>query len=211
MIKLYYSPGACSMAPHIILEELGIPFDTHRIIFALKEHLTPEYLAINPHARVPALEVDQEVYTEAPALLIYLASLAPQSGLLPPSGSAAFARCLEWLGWISSTHHIAYAQFWRPERFLPEGEPSETFVAQGKRNIESGNAEIESKIGDGWLLGGDYSVADAYLFPFYRWGNRIGLDMKAACPRWTGWVERMKERPAVQRAVEREGLSLTEW
>jgi glutathione S-transferase len=208
MIALYYSPGACSLAPHVVLEELGIEFEPRRVALAEGEHLKPDYLAVNPRARVPALETEGEVYTEAPALLIYLAGLDSGSGLLPPAGTGARARCLEWLGWLSSTHHIAYAAFWRPRRFLPEGVPTEPLVAEGRRNIERGNAEIEQRIGPGWILGDDYSVADAYLLPFYRWGYRIGIDMRAECPKWSAWAERMLERPAVRRAVEREGISL---
>ncbi|MGZ9202373.1 MAG: glutathione S-transferase N-terminal domain-containing protein, partial [Caulobacteraceae bacterium] len=119
-MKLFYSPGACSIAPHILLRELELPHTLQLVSLADGEHNTASYLRINPKARVPALEIGGEIYTEVPALLTYLASLKPEAGLLPALGSVELARTLEWLAWLSSTVHIAFAQFRRPERFLPD-------------------------------------------------------------------------------------------
>ncbi|HEV2746846.1 MAG TPA: glutathione binding-like protein [Allosphingosinicella sp.] len=204
---LYYSPGACSLAPHIVLEETGILFEARRVSIADGELRSADYRAINPKERVPALAVDGEVLTEVPALLAYLASLAPAAELVPPAGTVAFGRCFELMAFLSSSLHIAYAQLWRPERFLPEDFAGRgAFTEQGRKTVRRHSAEIEAGLGGEWALGPRYSIADAYLFPFYRWGVRIGLAMADEHPRWTAWKDRMIRRPAVIRAVGREGI-----
>ena len=207
MITLYYSPGACSLAPHVVLEELGVRFEARRVVIADGETATPEFLAVNPKGRVPVLIVDDRPLTEAIALLAYLGSLRPEAGLLPSPGSLELGRCFEFMAFLASTLHIGYAQLWRPARFLPEGFPAqEAFTAQGREIVRRANAQIEAQLPSGWVLGSRYSVADAYLLPFWRWGLRIGLDMAADYPRWTAWKERMLARPAVRRAIAREGI-----
>lgn len=208
-MQLYYSPGACSVAPHILLEETGLAFEAKRVVIANGEHRTAEYRAINPRERVPSLRVDGEVLTEVPALLVYLAGRAPEARLIPAEGSTELAQCLSLCAFLSSSLHIAYAQLWRPERFLPDGFPPrerEAFSANGKAIVRQLNREIDQRLGREWALDWGYSIADAYLFPFYRWAVRIGLPMKEDCPRWTAWNDRMTGRPAVRRALEREGI-----
>lgn len=209
MLQLYYSPGACSLAPHVVLEEIEVPFEPRPVSLADGEHRTPEYRAINPRERVPALAVDGAVVTEVPALLTYLASLKPEAALIPPPGTLDFARCFEWLAFLSSSLHVAYAQFRRPERFLPPGfADPDAFVEQGRQNTRNFYLEVEGRLSGPWALGKAYSIADAYLLPFYLWAERVGLTMAQDCPRWAAWHGRMSERPAVRRALEREGLLL---
>ena len=205
-MKLYYSPGACSLAPHVALRETGADFEAVRVMVADKENYGAAYLRINPRARVPALELDGEVYTEAAALLVFIASRAPQAGLLPEPGTPAFARTLEWLAWFSNSLHIAYAHLWRPERFLPADADNAVMTDFARESIQRLNAELEARIAGDWLVGDRYGLADIYSLPFYRWGNRIGLDMPGTCPRWTGLVKRMLDRPAVAETLEAEGL-----
>ena len=207
MLELFYSPGACSLAPHIILEELGLEFERHPVLIANGEQLSVEYLKVNPRGRVPALVVNGRVVTEVPAILTYLATLKPDAKLLPPYGSVALARALELVAWLSSTLHIAYAQLWRPERFLPESADSTALVGHAGTLIQGHNAEVEAWITGPWVLGSDYLIADAYLLPFYRWGNRIGLAMAVECPRWAAWTQRMLERPAVANTIRVEGIT----
>jgi len=206
-MKLYYSPGACSLAPHVALRETKADFEPVRVMVADRENYSAAYLAVNPRGRVPALEVDGEVFTEAAALLVFIASRAPEARLLPPAGTAALARTHEWLAWFSNSLHIAYAHYWRPERFLPADADSAAMVDFARESILRMNGELEERIGGAWLAGGDYGVADIYSLPFYRWGTRIGLDMRANCPRWTELVARMMERPAVMAAIKTEGLA----
>lgn len=210
-MKLYYSPGACSLAPHVALREAGVDFEPVRIAIADKANQSPDYLRINPRARVPALQIGKEVYTEAPALLVFIASQAPEKALLPPPADPALARALEWLAWFSSSLHIAYAQLWRPERFLPAEADSADFTAHARTIIERMNGEVEQRLAGPWLLGERFSLADISSLPFYRWGQRIGLDMAAACPRWTEVIRGLLARPAVQAALDEEGLGAGEF
>lgn len=206
---LYYSPGACSLAPHILLEETRIPFEARSVNITDGEHRTAQYRAINPRQRVPSMMVGGTLVTEVPALLAYVASLRPEAKLLPSPGTIEYARCFELVAFLSSSLHVAYAQFRRPERFLPKAFPDpEVFVEQGRLNSLGFYREIEDRLSSGWAMGKQYTIADAYLFPFYFWGPRLGLNMAVDCPRWTAWKDRMLLRPAVQRAAAREGLQL---
>ena len=206
---LYYAPTACSIAPHIALEEIGVPFEPRRIDFAKNEQTSPDFLRVNPLGRVPAMIIDGAAVTELPALLTYVASLKPEAGLVPPPGTLAFARCFEWLGFLSSSLHVAYAQFRRPGRFVAEGSPAWDEVSDaGRLNTIAACREVERRLGAGsntdWAAGDGYSIADINLFPFPGWAWRFDFDMASECPRWTALVERMMERPAVQRALARE-------
>ena len=206
---LYYAPTACSIAPHIALEEIGIEFEARLVDLGRGEQRSEEYLKINPRGRVPALAINGHVVTEVPALLTYIANLETEAGLIPLDGTLAQARCFEWLGFLSSTLHVTYAQFRRPERFLDEGSPCTGELSEeGLRRTIALYREVEQRLGEGWAAGGDYSIADMYLFPFYTWAWRFDLDMKRDCPKWTALFDRTRERPAVQRAIEREGLQL---
>lgn len=202
---LYYAPTACSIAPHIALEEIGLPFEARRIDLAKGEQTSEAFLRVNPLGRVPAMIIDGAAVTELPALLTYIASLKPEAGLVPPSGALAFARCFEWLGFLSSSLHVAYAQFRRPGRFVAEGSPAWDEVSDaGRLNTIAAYREVERRLGNGWAAGDHYSIADINLFPFPGWAWRFDFDMASECPRWTALVERMMERPAVQRALARE-------
>ena len=202
---LYYAPTACSIAPHIALEEIGVPFEARRIDLGKGEQTSEAFLRVNPLGRVPAMIIDGTPVTELPALLTYIASLKPEAGLVPPPGTLAYARCFEWLGFLSSSLHVAYAQFRRPGRFVAEGSPAWDEVSDaGRLNCIAAYREVERRLGSGWAAGDAYSIADINLFPFPGWAWRFDFDMASECPRWTALVERMMERPAVQRAVARE-------
>ena len=207
MLTLYYSPGACSLAPHVVLEELGLEFERRQVVIAEEDHLSEEYLTINPRGRVPTLIADGTAVTEVPAILTYLPTLKPDSRLLPPMGSLDLAKALEFAAWLSSTFHIAYAQLWRPKRFLPEEADSTVLVDHARALIQRHCSEVDGWIKGPWVLGEPYSIADAYLLPFYRWGNRIGLAMARDFPRWGEWTKRMLERRAVSKTIAVEGIS----
>ena len=206
---LYYAPTACSLAPHIAIEEIGADFEPRAIDLAKGEQTSPEYLKINPRGRVPAMIIDGAVVTEVPALLTYIAGLKPEARLVPATGTLPFARCFEWLAFLSSSVHIAYAQFRRPVRFVPADSPASDEVSRhGKEHCIALYREVDSRLGSGWAAGEHYSIADCYLLPFYVWAWRLDLDMPRDCPNWTAWAARMADRPAVQRALQREGLTL---
>ena len=210
MITLYYSPGACSLAPHIILEEAGAPYEAVRVTIAEGLTRTPEYLAINPRARVPALVVQGRTVTENAAILTYLANLFPHAGLIPPN-LLDQARVQELLSFFASSVHIAFAQIWRAERFTSDEKAHAALQEGGRHAVARYFDEIEGLLaGRDWLLPGRFTVADPYPFVFFRWGRRIGMDMNGY-PAWREHSERMLSRSSVQRALAREGLDRTEF
>lgn len=210
--ELYYSPGACSLAAHIVLEEVGAQADYHLVKLADGDHTRPPYLAINPKARVPALRLPGEprVLTELPAILTYLARSHPERGLIPAT-AAAEARCSEWLAWLAGwLHGTGYALLWRPARFSADPTQYAALSAQGRQVIEAANAEIEAALADGrdWILGAAYSIVDPFLLVLYRWGNRIGLPMAERYPHWAALARRIAARPAAARTLAHEGVSI---
>lgn len=211
MIKLYYSPGACSLAPHIALEESGAAFEAQRVAIAEGDNRKPDYLAVNPHGFVPALEVDGAVITENVAVLTFVASRFPEARLLPFDDPVALARALSQMAFLSSSVHIAFAQVWRPRRFTADESVHPQISAGGRDRILKYYAEIDERLGrSAWLAGDAFTLADPYVLVFFRWGNRIGLDM-SAWPNWAAHSRRMLERPAVQRALAREGLAAADF
>jgi glutathione S-transferase len=210
MLKLYYSPGACSLAPHIVLEELQLPYQLVLASIAEGKTRTPEYLAMNPKGRVPVLVTEEgEMLTEAPAICWYLAQQSSHP-LLFPHDKLAAARALEWCNWLSgAVHAMSFGQIWRPQRFAAETELHPLIQAKGHADLLEHYATIERRIsGRHWAVGNACTYADAYLLVFYRWGGRIGVDMRAGYPDWTGHAERMQARPAVQRALAQEGVQI---
>jgi glutathione S-transferase len=210
MLTLYYSPGACSLAPHLILEEAGAEFEAVRVTLAEGANRKPEYLAINPHGRVPALAEDGWVLTENPAILAYLGRRFPESGVLPGDLRLA-ARCEQLLAWSSSTVHVTFAQLWRAGRFVGDPALHEAVQARGREVLPDMFAEIEALCGKGdWLVGDRFTVADTYPFVFRRWARRAGFEVDA-WPAWGAHAARVLARPAAQRALAREGLGAEEF
>ena len=201
-LVLYYAPSACSIAPQIALEETGVPYEGRPIDLATNDQRSPDYLKVNPQGRVPALIVDGRLVTEVPALLAFIAGLKPDAALVPPVGTLDHARCFEWLGFLSSSVHVTYAQFRRPIRFLDEGSPCWDELSEvGKQRTIELYRKVEERISSTWAAGESYSIADMYLLPFYTWAWRLDLDVASEFPKWTRIVEALKERPAVQRAM----------
>lgn len=222
MHRLYYSPGACSLAAHIVLEEIGKPYELELVSSAgVRQGSmtgTAEWHQINPKGRVPALTGvpgriggADDLLTELHAILFYLARTNPQAALLPvePAGEA---RCVEWMNYLASNvHAMAYGQIWRPQRFVPEDEYELSVQASGRANVRDQYAYIERLLTDGrdWAVPTGYSVVDPYLLVFWLWGRRIGLDMRNDYPSWAGLTARLAGRPAVARVLEQENLTLT--
>lgn len=197
MLTLYYCSGACSMASHITLEESGEKYDSKKISLAQGEQRTPEYLKINPHARVPALKLDGgETLTENTAILPYLGK---RFGLWP-TDPLAEARALSWIGYFASSVHPAHAHVSRPERYSAEPAAHPGIKDAGLKAFHGYLKEIDGLYaGKDWLLG-TYTVLDPYAFVFYTWGVRRELPM-AELKNYTAFKDRMLKRPAVQRVV----------
>jgi glutathione S-transferase len=209
-MKLYYAAGTCSLAPHIALEEIGAPFELSRVDFASNQQNSADYLRLNPKARVPALTDGGWVLTEVPAILRYIAARHPASGLWPWEPREE-ARCTEWLSWLSSTIHPAFAHVRRAARYASDPRAVEDVAATGKRTARQLWQAVDEKIGDGpWAIGERYSVADPLLLVYWHWGRSpaLGFDMANDLPRWTAHARRLAARPAVQRAFASEGLEL---
>ena len=211
-LTLFYSPGACSLASHIALEESGLAYGPRRVDFATAEQRSAEFRAINPKARVPALVDDGFVVTENPAILRYVSRLAPEARLWPEAPRED-AVCAEWCAWCSSGIHVAYAHIRRAERYASSEAGRADVVETGRRAAREVWEAVEAKIAETrtpWLAGDGFSVADGYVMVFWLWGRgaNLGYDMPGDFPAWTAHAKRVAERPAVRRALEREGTEL---
>ena len=199
-MKLYYAPGACSLASHIVLEEAGADYAVERAdIRAKKTETGADFAAISPRGAVPVLVLaDGEVLTEGVAIMQYVMdSLRP--GVLPAAGTLARARLQEALNFVSTEVHKTYSPFFRGL----EGAAKEAQVAL----LNSRLALVETRLGDGrsYLLGEDFTPADAYLFTVTNWSKGIGHDL-SGFPRLEALRARIAARPAVQAAMKAEGL-----
>ena len=210
MLRLFYSPGACSLVTHIALEETGSKYEAVRVMLAEGEHLRPDYIAINPHARVPALANSHGIVTENIAILNLIADIFEAPGSVPRDDPFAAARCNEMLGWFASSVHISFAQIWRGERFTNEKELWPAIKDGVMAALQKQFAEIEQRSGESWLVDSHFTAADSYALTFFRWGKRIGMDM-GGYPAWSELLERVLERPAVRRVIEQEGLKVEEF
>jgi glutathione S-transferase len=207
MLKLYYAPGACSLASHIALEEAGAAYDLHAIALAKGEQSTEAYLKINPNARVPALDTGHgAALTENVAILTYIARTHPQAKLMPeePEG---MARCLSLLVWFASSVHIAFSRFNRPYRFSNEEPALAGIKAKGKDDFFDFLKKIDGLLAGRDYFLGEFSAADTYGVVFYAWGRRAGLPLDEL-RNYTAHKNRMIARPAVKRALAQEGIDL---
>jgi glutathione S-transferase len=201
LYTLFFSPGACSLASAIALAESGLPYELRRVKFAENEQQSPDYLKINPKGRVPALATDKGVLTENVAILAFIAQTAPEAKLAPLDDPFAFGRMQGFNAYISSTVHVAYAHRRRGYRWATKQEALDDMAAKVPQNMRDCFSLIEKEYLAGpWVLGDDYSVADAYLFTLSDWLKGLGIDI-ADYPRAAEHYRRMKERPAVQRAL----------
>ena len=210
MIKLYYAPGTCSLAPHIALEEVGQRFEPLRVDFAANQQSSPEYLEINPKGRVPSLVDGDWVLTEVPAILRYVAARHPGAGLWPWDAKEE-ARCAEWLAWLSSTIQVAFGHVRRAYRYAADPRAVEDVAATAKKTCRDLWQDVDAKVGRGpWAVGERYTVADPYLLVYWTWGRgpTLGFEVERDLPNWTAHARRMAARPAVKRAFAREGLAL---
>ena len=202
-MKLYYKPGACSLASRIVLTELGLPFEAIRVdTDAALTETGADYRVINAKGYVPALELDDgPVITENPAILQYLADKNPVATLAPIHGSLDRVRLQEWLNFISAELHKAYGPFFTGK----ELEAAEK--AKAEIQIVRRIGHVEDRLSDGrdFLMGDGFTVADAYLFVVLKWSNFIGFDL-ARWPHVEVYVARLAERRSVKAAMMSEGL-----
>jgi glutathione S-transferase len=199
MIKLYYASGSCSLASHIALEEAGADYTVERVNTAANQQQSPEYKAINPKGRVPAMVTDRGVLTETPAILAYIAHSHPQAALAP-ADPFAFAQMQAFNSYLCSTVHVAHAHKGRGTRWADDP----AAIAEMKRKVpESVGATfdlIEKGMSGPWAMGDGFTVSDPYLFTMSGWMEGDGLDL-SRYPKVMDHRRRMSERPAVRKVM----------
>ncbi len=201
-MKLYYAPGACSLAPHIVLREANFEFELEKVDLAAKRTESgKDYLKINPKGYVPALQTkDGEVITEAAVILQYLSDKKPKAHLAPKHGSMERYRLLEWLNFTASEIHKTLGALFKPE-MTPEWRKAQ--IAYFYRRLEYLAKHLHRRK---FLLGDEFSIADAYLFTVLNWVNLFKIDI-SDWPEVKKYMIRISERPSVQEAMAAEGLS----
>ena len=201
-MKLYYAPGACSLSPHIALCESGLDFEIEKVDLAAKRTESgADYWQINPKGSVPALVLDQgEVLTEGPAVVQYIADLAPDSHLAPPAGDLARYHLMEWLNFITAEIHKPFSTLFNRKA------PAEC-KAMARTAIEQKFDYMDRILTDrAFVTGAGFTVADGYLLVMARWAHGLKFDL-ARWPSLLGWEQRVLQRPKVQDALRAEGLS----
>lgn len=202
-MKLYYSPGACSLSPHIVLRELGLPFDLEKV--DTKTHKTADgadFHDINPKGYVPVLRLDSgDLLTEGTAIVQYLADQHPASGLVPPAGTLARARLQESLNYIATEVHKAFTPLFTPGI-------SDDSRQAALQKVSKRLSYLEDVLEDGrpYLAGDALSVADIYLFVVLNWTGHVGMQLEQ-WPRLKALAGRIAERKAVQEALQAERLT----
>jgi glutathione S-transferase len=205
-MKLYYAPGACSLGIHVILEEIGKPYDLQKVDLQKQEQYAPDFTTINPKSKVPTLMRDDgSVLTEFPAIATWLARTNPDKALLPGDAEAE-ARALEAMDYVVSTLHMqGFSRMFRPVNYAPTEADHDKVKTRGREIMQKG-LELMSKALEGKdYVVGKFSVADAALFYVEFWASgRMKMSLPKNC---AAHYERMKSRPAVKRVLEQEGLS----
>lgn len=200
-MKLYYSPGACSLAPHIVLHESGLKFD--HLLAPTKTHKLEDgtdYYTINPLGYVPLLELDDGTrLTEGPAIVQYIADQVPAKNLAPANGTVARAQMQSWLNFISTELHKGFSPLFNP---ATPADYKPLVIDRLMSRLTWVNNQLAGK---SYLMGDAFSVADPYLFTVTNWAAVVGVDI-TGLTNLTAFRERMKARPAVQMAMKHEGL-----
>lgn len=201
-MKLFYKPGACSLASHIVLSEVGAVFDIEKVDTAAGQTETGrDFKVINPKGYVPALELDADtILTEGPSILQYIADRHPEANLIGDPGTVERTRVVEYLNYVGSELHKAFSPLFKPSATDADKETA-------KVNVASKLDYVETLLSDkDYLMGGQFTVADAYLSVVCNWSNFVGIDLEK-WPNIKAFVGRVFARPAVQKALKAEGLA----
>lgn len=207
-MRLYYATGTCALATHIALEETGAPYEAVRVDFAAQAQRGPEYLAVNPKGRVPALVTDKGTLTETPALLCFVAQSFPDARLARLSDPFAVAEAQEFNSYLCATVHVAHAHGRRGSRWADDAAAIEAMQRKVPATMTECFELIERKLLRGpWVMGDAYTICDPYLFTIGSWLEGDGVDTKKM-PRVLEHRRRMLARPAVRKAVAAEGTQI---
>jgi glutathione S-transferase len=208
MLKLFYAPNACSLAPHIALNEAGAEYEAVKVDTANGEQRSAAYLAINPKARVPSLATDRGILTEVPVLLGFIARNFPKAELAPTDGFDFF-QMQSFNTYLASTIHITFAHLFRPERYADSDAAKADMRAKVPKSLAEQFGLVEERFSDGreWVHGAQYTVSDPYLYVFTRWLERDGAGGIAHLPRLAAHRGRVQKREAVAKTLAQEGLA----
>lgn len=204
-MRLYYSPGACSLAPHIVAREAGVPIDLVKVDLATKTTEAGEdFRAINPKGSIPALLLDEgSVLTEGAVISQYIADQAPEAGLLPPARTLERYRALEWLNFVATELHKGFGPLWRKETPADMRKLVKDMIGTKFRFLDGHLTDRDYLLGDG------FSAPDAYAFTVLSWAPVVGIDL-AGWPNVAAYIERISARPSVRAALAAEGLLVPE-
>lgn len=204
-MKLYYAPGACSIGIHVLLEEIGKPYEGIAINLREGAQFKPDFVAVNPKSKVPTLVRDDgAVMTEYPAIAYWLARTNPYANLLPDDIDLQ-ARALELTDYAVATMHMqGFSRIFRPTNFTPSGAEEDAVKARGKEIAERGFAVLDAALAGKEYAVGKYSIADSAIFYVEFWSKRVNMPLPANC---AAHLDRMLARPAVQRVLQQEGLA----
>lgn len=199
-MKLFFSPGACSLAPHIVSRELGLNVEAVKVDLPAKKYAGGDFLKINPKGQVPTLQTEKgDILTEGAVIMEYLSDQAPGKNLMPSAGSWERYRCQEWLNFVATEMHKGFGVLWN--RAMPEEAKEITRTTLSKK-IEFLNEHFKT---NDFLMGKTMTVADPYLFTILSWSKIHKIDL-TPFPKVMGFIERMMSRPSVQTAMQEEGL-----
>ncbi len=210
MLQLHYFPSNASMAPHLLLEEMGLPFELKRVDRDQGEHRSPAYLKLNPNGLIPVLVDGDLVLYETAAICLHLVDTHPQHGLAPELGTAERAHFYKWLVWMTNTLQPMLIHYYYPDRMVDPGNAEGTAQVKRQAELRIGpmldqlDAQLASH-GGPWLLGERYSAADAYAFMLCRWTRNFQRPARSL-PHIGPYLQRMLQRPAVQRMLATEQL-----
>lgn len=211
MIQLHHYPGTASMVPHILLEELGVPYELKLVDRQQNAHKSPEYLKLNPNGLIPVLVDGDLVLYETAAICLHLADTHPEARLVPPLGTPERAHCYKWLMWLTNTLQATLIVYFYPERWA--GTPGA--VAEVKAHAQQKVGELLDRLSAEfehharpWLMGEHYTLLDPYVLTLCRW-TRFFPRPARSLPHLGAFLQRMLERPAVQRMYEQQGIRET--
>ncbi len=203
MMKLYFSPGACSFASHIALNESGLKYESTQVNLKDKP---ADFVAMNPKGYIPALMTDKGLLTEGCAILQYIADQAPEKNLIPKAGTWERYKAIETLNFIATELHKGFSPLFGASRMVANAEGAAQLTAYATTNLHKRFDNISAQLGHGpFLMGNHFTVCDAYLFTVLNWTRRMNMDM-SKWPKLMGFMETVQQRPSVQAAMKSEGI-----
>ncbi len=211
-MQLHYDAGTAAMVPHILLEELGVPYERVLVQRAQQQHKQPAYLQLNPNGLLPVLTDGDLVLYETAAIVLHLCDTHPQAGLAPPLATGERAHFYKWLVWLTNTLQASLLAYFYPERWVKEGntEGAAEVKAKAQEKVIALLTQLDGLVarnGGPWVLGAQFGALDAYVFTLCRWTRNFSHGKAREHTHLGPYLQRVSERPSVQRVFAAEGLS----